>query len=100
VAFGIDPSTVRTNAIRVENDCLIWPENWPTVEVFLSLSSQWNVFIPALGGGVVWRGIPHSEVEPTIRMLGFGHDIRTIFIGIKVMEGIAIDELKRSSNNR
>jgi hypothetical protein len=77
----------------------IWPENWPTVRVFLSLSTQWRFTLPAMGGPVIWHGLPHTEIEATIRLLGYRRDAQMIFTGIKVMEQAALTALQRKSGD-
>ena len=68
----------------------IMAENWPTLDVFLSLSTQWRREFPAMSDRELWHGIPHSEIEPTIRLMGYAKSARRIFEGLKIMEAEAL----------
>lgn len=94
-----DIAALLGHADGIEADELeIWPENWETVLTFLTLSTQWRREIPAMSDRVLWHGIPHSEIEPTLRLLGYARRARTIFPGLKTMEAEAIKLLNESKS--
>jgi hypothetical protein len=100
--MGLDPDDIETllgDAAAAPIDELeIWPENWPTVLVFLALSTQWKREIPAMSDRVLWHGIPHSEIEPTLRLLGYAKQGPKIFAGLKTMEAEALKLLNESKS--
>lgn len=65
-------------------------ENWPTILVFISLATQWRTELLAMSGERVWYGLPATEIEATVRLMGLGKDARTIFAGLRVMEQAAL----------
>lgn len=65
-------------------------ENWPTILVFISLVTQWRTEIMAMTGERVWYGLPATEIEATVRLMGLGKEGKTIFAGLRVMEQAAM----------
>jgi hypothetical protein len=47
---------------------------------------------------VLWHGIPHSEIEPTLRLLGYAKRGPKIFAGLKTMEAEALKLLNESKS--
>ncbi|MFV3126124.1 DUF1799 domain-containing protein [Niveispirillum sp. KHB5.9] len=65
---------VMQGAFREEPPCLVWPENWRAVQLFLAMGTQWNwVAISGFGGGSVFRVGLKLEVLPVV---AGAHDIR------------------------
>lgn len=112
VAFGLEDEIAGVE-VRTEDEDAgqaepfeVWQENWTTVDVFRSLSTQWqqvSVSIPVAGGlggfstRVVRTGI-HYPAIPTI--LSMRRDIKKkdwpeIFQNIRVMERAALQEMRR-----
>lgn len=58
----------------------MWPENWPTVQVFLLSSTQWNVGM----GGLV--GLRYEAVDVVMRRLKIKDPKGEIFEGVIEME--------------
>ena len=73
----------------------VWPENWPTVEAFQVVSTQWRA--TALPGGmepgkVYWHGLDYAGVAAGLA----GHGIEAtpeLWNGLSVMEAAARDVL-------
>lgn len=61
----------------------IWPENWPTFEVFWRVKHQWNIV--AGFGGVFYQGLNYPAIESALRLLKI-EDTAEIFDGLQVME--------------
>ena len=91
-AFGIDPATLGGQETGTDDTLAVWPENWPILMTFLHLSTQWQWRreIPAMSGQLIWHGLPHTEIEATIRLLGHRREGRRIFEGVKIMEQAAL----------
>lgn len=69
----------------------MWPENWPTVEAFLSLGRCWAWVAPAMGEPVR-VGIPAAEVESTLRLLRVKQSARReMFQDLRAMEQAALE---------
>lgn len=56
-AFGLVPDAPP---VREQEQCCLWPELWPALECFLSLSTQWTV---GMGGPT---GLPYAELRQCV----------------------------------
>lgn len=97
-AFGIDPATLPARAVSgaergAPDGELIYPENWPALNVFLALSNAWTLHLPALGGKPLWRGIPRTEIESTLRLLGLWRERADLLPRLWVLEAAALERL-------
>jgi len=72
----------------------VWPENWTTVLCFLALQTQWRKEI-TMDGQMIWHGLRYSELEVTVRLMGYQKERRTIFNGIVDMERAALPLLNK-----
>jgi len=81
-------------ALPNEDHFDVWSENWTTVLVFLALQTQWRKEI-TLAGQMIWHGLRYSEIEVTIRLLGYQKERRSIFKGIIEMERFALPLLNK-----
>ncbi|RIA44042.1 uncharacterized protein DUF1799 [Hephaestia caeni] len=65
----------------------IWPENWPVVEAFLSIDTQWRT-VPLASGAVYWAGLDYTAVAAGLNFAG-----RTLtpaqWSGLQLMEAAA-----------
>lgn len=68
-----------------EHACEIWPENWPALEAFLSLSTQWRAS-PRTGAAL---GLDYAAAESVMRLLEV-KDRRAVFEDLRVMERAAL----------
>ena len=68
----------------------IMHENWTTILAWISLVTQWRTEILAMTGDRVWYGLPATEIEATVRLMGLGRKGKTIFAGLRVMEQAAL----------
>ena len=76
---------------------MVWPENWPTVLVFLALQTQWRRDVPPMGGALIWQGLDYPATETVIRLQGHrGRAAREIFSGIQIMEAAALKLLNQT----
>lgn len=65
----------------------MWPENWPAVEFFCRLSTQWNVGV----GGLT--GLRYEAVYPLLDRL-FAEDWEQMFDDVQTMERAALEEMR------
>ncbi|UVA80468.1 DUF1799 domain-containing protein [Pandoraea commovens] len=96
-AFGAPADVIRqARAMQPLDVFEVWPENWPTVELFCALGTQWRTACLQSGFAslVVRTGIDYACVEPVMRMLGQSTDaVRERFAGVRLMEREALDVL-------
>jgi hypothetical protein len=70
----------------VQVDVEVWTENWPSLELFSALSTQWRV---GMNGPT---GLDYSAVPVVMDMRGIEPDARRdIFEDIRIMERAAIE---------
>lgn len=70
----------------------IWPENWKTLQIFLSLSNRWSV--DGLSGRIA--GIPRADIESTLNMSRIRPTKRReILQNLIAMESAALEVLNR-----
>lgn len=86
-AFGIEREEVGGQA---EEPLLIYPDNWPAVQVFFALGNCWQ--IDAMIGK--YRCIDRPAIESTMRLMGIKRKKRGgVFDDLRVMEGAALEVL-------
>ena len=71
-------------------DCIVLPENWDIVRVFLASSTQWR-----LGPGGELLGLDYAGARAAAR--GLGIKWRAVFSGLCAMEGEAVARLAEST---
>lgn len=75
-----------TNMSFADDDCMVWQENWESVMLFLTLSTQW--IIAPMGGAV---GINYVAVESVMNLNNIKNkDRQSLFNDIRIMESSAI----------
>ena len=62
----------------------VWPENWPAVEAFLRVQTQWKV---GSFGGLM--GLDYAGVESAFRMMGVSNTAE-MFDTLQVMEAAVL----------
>lgn len=65
----------------------MYPENWDTCQLFLSVSTQWRM---GSAGGIV--GLDYTAVEAAITRLEM-KVTKTQFRGLQIMESAAIEAI-------
>jgi hypothetical protein len=70
----------------------VWPDNWPTVSVFVAMSTQWNC---AAGMTAVVRlGLRYEALSTVMTCLAIdGGQHSEIFGGLRLMESAALEVL-------
>jgi hypothetical protein len=66
-----------------DEDFCVWPENWPTVEMFLRVQTQWRTSM----GGVI--GLDYAAVAWVLKLYGI-EDQRSLLEDLQVMEAAAM----------
>ena len=96
-AFGARSSDLqRAGELRADGVCQVYPENWPAVEVFLALATQWRVVaLSTLASArLVQTGLDYTAVESVMRLFGIRPKRRAaIFRKVRAMESAALDVL-------
>lgn len=80
---------MRADLAARSPDIEVWPENWPAIELFCAVSTQWR----ASFGGVI--GFDYTAVEAAMRMLRIkGSDRADLFARLRVMEQAALEAFR------
>jgi len=66
-----------------DEDFGVWPENWPTIEMFLRVQTQWRTSM----GGVI--GLDYAAVAWVLKLYGI-EDQRSLLEDLQVMEAAAM----------
>ena len=89
-AWGASGDLRQRVAERNKERVRIWPENWETVRLFLSLDTQWRYHqgVPL--------GLDYPAVEAVLRLSGV-EDARQVFEGLQTMERAALAVFRNSA---
>ena len=96
-AFGAraeDVAQARTQ--QSEPEFGVYPENWPAVQVFLALTTQWRTVAVSTWGSarLIQTGLDYSAIEPVMKLTGVKPKRRAaIFEKVRIMEEAALDAL-------
>ena len=86
------PSMIRDKVLLARPDVFeVLPENWPTIELFLAVCTQWR-----FGGMGGLLGLDYPAVDVAVRYLELtvGPDS---FAGLQVMEQTVVSELSNDA---
>ena len=84
----------RDKSKPADRDFYVWEENWPTVSLFLDLSTQWVVQLGM--AGLVYVGLNYVAVKSTLELeLIPQAQWPDLFHGLKVMERAALPLLNQ-----
>ncbi len=97
-ALGVPAESIA--GIREEEDeddqeqFLVYPCNWPTVQAFQRLSRSWSV---AAGmGGLIYLGLRPEACESVLRLMKIPDSEQLeVFDGLRVMESAALEVMNR-----
>lgn len=80
-AFGL-----RWEGEVPDNDCAVWPDNWPAVMVFKHMMTQW---IMGFSGPV---GLRYEALPVVLRLLDLPRkEWSSLFPDVRLMESTALD---------
>ena len=74
----------------IEEDCLVFPENWDATELFLKCQTQWNVSV----GGVT--GLNYASVLAIMDMYKYDDPV-AVFEGLQIMEVAAMEAINKEA---
>lgn len=77
-----------------DGDFGVWAENWPAVEAFLFVCTQWRTISGAMGK-VYWQGLDYSGVAAGLAGIGYASSPK-VWEGLRVMEVAARNWLNGS----
>lgn len=80
-AFGLE-----LPAAEGDEDCLVWPEAWPAVELFLKVQTQWR------GGASGIIGLDYTAVRWVMQLYGV-EDERELLEDLQVIEARVIEKV-------
>lgn len=73
-----------------DDTVFVWAENWPAVDLFIALGTQWR------SGASGATGIDYTSVPVVLRMRGTPRrDWPELFESLQVMERAALDEMSK-----
>lgn len=79
------------DAVMAGEEFEVWPENWETVQIFLSLATQWNF---TSSGEII--GLRYEAVFATMRLLNVAtRKMPAIFQNLRIMEASALREIRK-----
>lgn len=65
----------------------VWPQNWPAVQVFEAMQTQWRI---GPMGGIT--GLDYASLPAVIKLMGFNRrSCRSVFDAIRIMEMEALN---------
>lgn len=68
----------------------VWPDNMPTVSVFIAMSTQWRV---GMNGPI---GLDYTALSHVMRMTGVRRpEWPYVFDGVRIMESAALEEMRK-----
>jgi hypothetical protein len=67
----------------------VWPENWPAVQAFLTVQTQWA---SSMSGAT---GLDYTRVHAGLEMAGIECTPK-LFAELRLMEGAALEEFSRA----
>nr|WP_272916993.1 DUF1799 domain-containing protein [Erythrobacter ramosus] len=78
----------------VEEDFIVWPENWDIVVAFLAVATQWNAVCMATMSSVRlhWLGLNYAAVRARFPAMS-----EATFQGLQIMEVAARAELNSAN---
>ena len=80
-AFGLE-----LPAVERDENCLIWPEAWPAVDLFLKVQTQWR------GGASGIIGLDYGAVRWVMQLYGSADD-RELLEDLQVIEARVIEKV-------
>lgn len=84
--LGLQPGDLGSTQVVA-----VWPENWPAVEVFAALQTQWTVDPSGRPCGLRYEALP-----VVLDLLGVAGDRAELFAGLCVMERAVLAVLRRN----
>ncbi len=87
-AFGVREEQIAPWLGEQEQEAVafeVWPENWPALELFLALQTQWR----HAGMAGLPTGLDYAAIEPALRLMGMAPSPQ-LFADLRVMEDAAL----------
>lgn len=96
-AIGAPPEVIaQARSQSGSDDFEVFEDNWETLQAFLDLDTSWTLAPLGMGGSVRF-GLPSTEIESTLRMLGIrGKARKKLFQNLRMMERAALEVIADS----
>lgn len=78
------------------DDCEVWPENWPALEIFLMCRTQWRIISGI--GGASYQGLDYTALNSVIDRKVKPKKRERMFDDVLIIESGALPELNRKEN--
>ena len=75
---------------EAEKDFEVWKENWPAVELFLRVQTQWRTSMAGV------TGLDYASVVATAKLYSI-EDLPSVFEDLQVMEVTAMADLNKEA---
>lgn len=76
----------------LQEDFPVWTDNWPVIEAFQAVCTQWQAIALGMEGKVYWLGLNYAGVAAGLAGAGIAATPE-IWAGIRVMEAAARNTL-------
>lgn len=86
-AMGLPPPPEEFKPKPENTHYEVWPENWPTVELFLRCQTQWRTGI----NGII--GLDYGAVLEVGRLYNY-QDMPDVLASVQIMEHAILSEVK------
>ena len=74
--------------VGADEEFPVWIENWPVVEAFQAVCTQWRAIAQGMEGQVYWQGLDYAGVAAGLAGAGLAAP-PPIWAGLRVMEAAA-----------
>ncbi len=91
-AFGKGPGGFDLGWIYAAQGVEVWPENWPSLELFMQLGTQWRV------GPAGVTGLDYAAAYPLLDRAHCGDEWDAAFTDLRVMEAAALDQIRSNAH--
>ena len=91
--FGADEASIEVALGPKEEGFKVWPENWPALQAFLAVQTQWA---SGMGGAT---GLDYMRVRAGLEMAGI-EVTPELFQSLRLMESAALEVFARLNEER
>ena len=82
------PAEMIASLEGADDEFEVWAENWPVVDAFLCIATQWRAIGLGMTGQVYWQGLDYAGAAAGLAGAGI-EGSPPIWAGLRVMEAAA-----------